>query len=308
MPTATPTATATRAPTPTPTPPRSIRFAVIGDYGDAGQPEFDVASRVKSWNPDFIITTGDNNYPDGAANTIDTNIGQYYHEFISPYTGSYGAGATTNRFFPLPGNHDWNTPDLRPYLDYFTLPGNERYYDFVQGPVHFFAIDSDGQEPDGNSSKSKQAVWLQTQLAASTSPWNLVYMHHPPYSSGATHGSTKVMQWPYQAWGADAVLAGHEHIYERIVLNGFPYFVDGLGGKSIYTFGEPVAGSQVRYNGDDGAMLVEASASHITFQFITRTSEVIDTYTLGGPTTEMLTPTPASTSTFTETPTPSAGQ
>jgi hypothetical protein len=121
-PTATPTATATRAPAPTPTPPRSIRFAVIGDYGDAGQPEIDVANRVKSWNPDFIITTGDNNYPDGAANTIDANIGQYYREFISPYTGSYGAGAPTNRFFPLPGNHDWNTPDLQPYLDYFTLP------------------------------------------------------------------------------------------------------------------------------------------------------------------------------------------
>jgi hypothetical protein len=100
----------------------------------------------------------------------------------------------------------------------------------------------------------------------------------------------------------------HEHTYERIVLNGFPYFVDGLGGKSIYTFGEPVAGSQVRYNGDYGAMLIEASASHLTFQFITRTSEVIDTYTLGGPTTEMPAPTLASTLTFTETPTPAAGQ
>jgi hypothetical protein len=97
------------------------------------------------------------------------------------------------------------------------------------------------------------------------------------------------MQWQYQDWGADAVLAGHDHTYERIVLNGFPYFVNGLGGKSLYDFGAPVTGSQVRYNGDYGAMLVEASASHITFQFITRTGVVIDTYTLDTTTTAMAT-------------------
>jgi parallel beta-helix repeat protein len=279
----TPTETSTPdgSPAPTPAPPGSIRFAVIGDYGAAGQPEQDVANLVKSWDPDFVITTGDNNYPDGTAQTIDQNIGQYYHEFIYPYTGSYGAGATTNRFFPSLGNHDWHTPNAQPYLDYFALPGNERYYDFVWGPVHFFAIDSDGQEPDGKTSTSAQAAWLQNQLTASTAPWQLVYMHHPPYSSGANHGSTSDLQWPYQAWGADMVLAGHDHTYERILQDGMPYFVNGLGGRSIYAFSTPVSGSQVRYNDDYGAMLVEASATQIVFQFIARTGEVIDTYTLG---------------------------
>src|ERR1041385_3886659 len=106
---------------------QSIRFAVIGDYGFAGQPELDVSNLVKSWNPDFVITTGDNNYENGAASTIDQNIGQYYHEFISPYTGAYGSGDTVNRFFPSLGNHDWVTTGATPYLNYFTLPGNERY-------------------------------------------------------------------------------------------------------------------------------------------------------------------------------------
>src|SRR4028118_1944089 len=64
---------------------RSARFAVIGDYGQAGQPEQDVANRVKSWSPDFIITVGDNNYPYGEASTIDQNIGQYYRQYIYPY-------------------------------------------------------------------------------------------------------------------------------------------------------------------------------------------------------------------------------
>jgi hypothetical protein len=256
-----------------------IRFAVIGDFGLAGANEQSVANLVKSWSPDFIITTGDDNYPLGAAATIDANIGQYYHDFIYPYTGSYGAGATTNRFFPTAGNHDWETPNLTPYLDYFTLPGNERYYDFTQGPVQFFVVDSDSREPDGVTSTSTQANWLQARLAASTARWKVVYMHHPPYSSG-THGSTVALQWPFQAWGASIVLTGHDHTYERLMENGFPYIVNGLGGYSIYQFGTPVAGSTVRYNANYGAMLVDACDDYIVFRFINITNTVVDTYAL----------------------------
>lgn len=258
----------------------SIRFAVIGDYGDAGQAEQDVANLVRSWRPDFIITTGDNNYPDGAASTIDRNIGQYYHEFIYPSTGSYGRGDTVNRFFPSLGNHDWNTPGAAPYLNYFTLPGNERYYDFVRGPVHFVAIDSDVREPDGISDTSIQANWLQTNLTTSQARWKVVYMHHPPYSSSSYHGSSTVMQWHYRAWGATAVLAGHDHTYERIFADSIVYFVNGLGGKSSYGFGTPIPGSQVRYNSDYGAMLVEANVDSITFKFFTRKALLVDTYTI----------------------------
>jgi tartrate-resistant acid phosphatase type 5 len=258
----------------------TIRFGVIGDYGDGSQPEQDVANRLKSWDLDIVTTTGDNNYADGGADTIDPHVGQFYQEFIYPYRGTYGPGASTNRFFPALGNHDWTTSSARPYLDYFTLPGNERYYDYVWGPVHFFVLDSDDREPDGNTVSSKQAAWLQNRLGASTSAWNLVYLHHSPYSSGSVHPSDVTVQWPYAAWGADAVLSAHSHTYERILRDGIVYFVNGLGGGSIHTFGTPVQGSQVRYNGDYGAMLVNADTSQITFQFISRAGAVIDTYTL----------------------------
>jgi hypothetical protein len=76
----------------------NVRFAVIGDYGQAGRPEQDVANLVKSWDPDLIITAGDNNYPTGSAATIGQNIGQYYHDFIYPYTGAYGAGGQWSVF------------------------------------------------------------------------------------------------------------------------------------------------------------------------------------------------------------------
>ncbi len=259
-----------------------IRFAVIGDFGLAGQYEADVANLVKSWNPDFITTVGDNNYESGSASTIDANIGQYYSDYIGNYSGSYGPGAVSNNFYPVLGNHDWVTTTgglPQPYLDYFTLPGNERYYTFTRGPVQFFMLDSDAHEPDGITSASPQAVWLQTQLASSTAPWKLVILHHAPYSS-ANHGSQPALQWPYRQWGATAVLAGHDHTYERLNVNGLLYFVNGLGGKSLYNFDSPVAGSQVRYRDNFGAMLVTASNTCLSFQFITRQHTVIDSYTL----------------------------
>jgi hypothetical protein len=282
-----PPATATAVPqiqptepyTPTFTPIPVTRFAVIGDFGLAGQPEADVASLVKSWEPELIITTGDNNYPDGEAETIDDNIGQYYQAFIHPYHGEYGPGAEVNRFFPTLGNHDWTTNQAQAHFDYFELPNNERYYDFVWGLVHFFAIDSDSREPDGVGRSSIQGQWLEQQLAASTAPWKVVYMHQPPYSS-STDGSIDWAQWPYAVWGATVVIAGHSHVYERLLIDDFPYFVNGLGGGPIYAFSEPISGSQVRFNDDYGAMLVEATPEKFTLQFITRGFEVIDTYSI----------------------------
>jgi tartrate-resistant acid phosphatase type 5 len=282
-PQATPTRAATDTPvkptqpTPAPATPTSqpARFAVIGDYGTGNQAEHDVADLVKSWNPDFIITVGDNNYPEGSAQSIDFNIGQFYHEFIYPYKGFYGTGAEQNRFFPSLGNHDWMTDDGQPYFDYFTLPGNERYYDFTWGPLHFFAVDSDSHEPDGVGSSSIQAQWLKDGLAASTSIWNVVFFHHPPYSSGM-HGPVNWMRWPFVEWGADVLLAGHDHLYERLDVGGIPLFINGLGGGPIYRFVNIEPGSQARYNDNYGAMLVTADAQQMVFRFFNRLGEMID--------------------------------
>ncbi|MCW5853898.1 MAG: metallophosphoesterase [Anaerolineae bacterium] len=287
----------------------TVTFAVIGDYGMNTSGEGAVATLVKSWNPAFVITLGDNNYSNGAASTIDVNIGQYYHEFIYPYTGGYGAGAASNRFFPSLGNHDWVTTGAAPYLAYFTLPGNERYYTTTWGPVGLFAVDSDPSEPDGISSTSVQAQWLQASLAQSTACWKLVYFHHPPLSSGL-HGSNLWMQWPFQAWGASAVLAGHDHTYERISRGDFPYFVNGLGGATRYPFGAPVSGSVVRYADNYGALRVTASRTAITYQFIAIDGTLIDSFSQTGGCPDTPTPTaspsPSATPTVTPTLSPSA--
>jgi tartrate-resistant acid phosphatase type 5 len=261
----------------------TTRFAVIGDYGFASKTEKAVAVMVISWQPDFITTVGDNNYRDGSAETIDDNIGQYYHDYIGDYKGQYGESSKENRFWPSLGNHDWGFGSIDPYLNYFTLPGNERYYRVVQGAVEFFVLDSDTREPDGTSSDSIQAQWLKDALEDSKVTYKVVVFHHPPYSS-AQHGSNKWMQWPFAEWGATLVLSGHDHDYERVIKDGFPYIVDGAGGQSLYNFKEPIDGSEVRYNCNFGALLVDVTDKALTTRFITIGGGLVDTYTIAAPT------------------------
>lgn len=271
------------------------RFAVIGDFGYDSPSEAAVADLVRGFRPDAVITVGDNNYGVGAAETIDQNIGKHYSQFIGDYRGSYGPGSPTNRFFPSLGNHDWwyaGLESIAPYLDYFTLPGagfenssgNERYYDFVFGNVHFFALDSNLREPDGVSFGGRQGEWLRQQLAASESPFKIVYFHHAPYTSGTESGDTTYMQWPFALWGATAVLTGHEHVYERLEFDGIPYFISGVGGSSIYEFGDPPdPRSLARFNDDFGALMITASQTGIQFEFVSvgQPDEPVDVYLIG---------------------------
>jgi len=276
----------------------SVRFAAVGDYGTNSSREQAVADLITTFSPDFVITTGDNSY---SSTPIDDNIGKYYAAYIGAYTGAYGSGADTNQFFPSAGNHDYSDgAGINAYLAYFTLPGaniasslssgNERYYDFAVGPVEFFAVNSNVQEPDGITGTSTQAQWLQTRLSLSSAPWKIVYMHHPPYSSSSVHGSEVVMQWPYEDWGATAVLTGHDHTYERIIRDdntdgkSMPYFVTGLGGRTPYAFPTSgfVAGSEVRYNANNGTMIIDATTERISFYFysVAGGGTLIDSYTI----------------------------
>ena len=247
----------------------SIRFAAVGDF-DTTPATGSVAAMIASWNPDFVITQGDNNYTANNTSTAswDNEVGQFYGQYIKYPTGSsstYAPGPSDNGLFPCVGNHDWDA-GITGWYNYFDLPGNERYFDFIKGPVHFFVIDSDSREPDGITSTSVQAQWLQAGLASSTLRWKIVFFHHPPYTS-ASRGNNTALQWPFKQWGATAVLNGHEHHYERIIQSGFPYIVNGAGGRPLSGFSTPIPGSVFRYSANNGAMLIEAGSDSIEFKF-----------------------------------------
>lgn len=259
----------------------TITIGVIGDYGSGDTNEAAVAKLVKSWKPNFIITTGDNNYPLGSAETIDDNVGRFYHEFIYPYCGKYGVGSSSNRFFPCLGNHDWMAEEAKPYLDYFTLPGNERYYNYSYQFVEIFVLDSEKSEPDGVLSGSIQWRWLKNQLSKSTAVWKIVILHHSPYSSGYWHGyhtgECNYIRWQFKQMGAHLVLSGHDHLYERVHRDGLVYIVNGFGGGRLDPFYEPtVAGGQFGFNDDWGAVRLDITESNLTASAYTVKNILID--------------------------------
>jgi hypothetical protein len=258
-----------------------VRFAVIGDYGVDNADEGAVAMLVAALRPDFVVTTGDNNYPSGERTTIDRNIGKYYHAFIGGYRGEYGPGSDRgNRFWPTAGNHDFYSPEgIKPYLDYFpTLPPPGRHYDVVLPPVHLFAVSSDDAEPDGSSVDSPQALAVRDAMAASSACFKIVVFHHPPYSSGAYE--VPRLRWPFATWGADAVVTGHEHFYERLEIDGIPYVIDGTGGSGLFDFVRERAETRSRFNRDFGFTLVTATPSGITFEHWTKGQVRTDLYSV----------------------------
>jgi tartrate-resistant acid phosphatase type 5 len=197
------------------------QYAAFGDFGHNSVEEAAVSKMVHDWQPDGILALGDNNYVGRTAAGYDLVVGKFYHDFIGNYTGTFGPGAAANKLWPTLGNHDYeNDPTAAAYRAYFTLPGNERFYEKVLGDLHIFVINSEPEELTGNMPTSAQAMWLKKVLAASTSLYNVVYDHRPPYSSSPSHGSQLNMRWPYKEWGADVVLSGHVHNYERLVEGG----------------------------------------------------------------------------------------
>ncbi len=258
----------------------TVIFAVIGDYGDNNNHEKQVADMVNSWHPDLIITTGDNNYDYGLAKTIKDNIGQYYGDYIynpdAPADQQAHGKAnsnTLNRFFPCPGNHDYfNISGLSPYLNYFSLPGNEQYYDFVWGPVHFFSLNS-GRSGNFDTA-SEQYHWFMSNIALSKSPWKIAYFHHPPISA-SNHGNHPDWQLAFRDLGFTAVFSGHDHVFERIQKKGqndFSWIVNGVGGRqTLYACNSNPLDSAIYntvcYNCCYGAIKVEVSRHRFKLSF-----------------------------------------
>lgn len=136
------------------------------------------------------------------------------------------------------------------------------------------------------SARSDQATWLRTALGESKAVFKIVAFHHAAYTS--YDSGNKIpgddaaywMQWPFSSWGADAVLSGHKHSYERLeekdptfysgldlgydaLAPAIPYWAYGNGGAAdnvgIPSTPGPAPGSVMQYSKDVGAMKITAT-------------------------------------------------
>lgn len=236
--------------------------AVIGDYGSGAESERQVADLVAQARPSGVVTTGDNVYSDAG-----------YPALVGDYYGPWVAGRT---FLPAVGNHD-HEEGLAAFDSYFWYLDGRHVYAAGRGGIRFFFIDSTAAL-DSPDSLARQRGWLERALRSSKARWKVVVLHHPPFSSSSVHGSTPEFQWPFGAWGADLILSGHDHDYERVMAGGTTYVVSGAGGKDLYPFGDPVPGSRVRDDADYGALFLTPARSGLTGEFWTAGGRRIDRF------------------------------
>jgi tartrate-resistant acid phosphatase type 5 len=230
-------------------PPGSV--AVIGDFGAGSDGERAVADLVARARPRAVVSVGDNVYDDRGYPAL---VGDYYGRWV----------ASAN-LLPAAGNHD-HAEGIGAFDAYFSYLDGRHVYSAGRAGMRVFVLDST-TALESDASMARQRSWLERSLKASRARWKVVVLHHPPYSSGDVHGSTPEFQWPFARWGADLVLSGHDHGYERIVADGTTYVVDGSGGKDLYGFDDPVAGSRLRFDEDFGALFLTASDRTLTGEF-----------------------------------------
>jgi len=200
-----------------------MRFVVYGDSRggwDNWMSTKIVGQAIEVKHPPFVINTGD--LVDDGANASD---------WVDFFTASPFVHNST--LYPVLGNHE-NYSKL--YFTYFSLPSHERWYSFDNGPVHFIGLDSNQR----NAYRLVQLVWLVFDLRTNSQPFTIVFFHHPLYSSGH-HGNTTLLRmiWKpiFEHFAVDIVFNGHDHDYERSVVNGITYVVTGGGGAPLYDVG-----------------------------------------------------------------------
>lgn len=243
----------------------SVKFLAIGDTGTGSRQQKELAQLMLEYHDvfpyEFVIMMGDNLY--GGEKPED-----FKNKFEDVYKPLLDKGV---KFYASLGNHDTSSQRL---YELFNMKGEE-YYKIKKGDVSFYALNS-------NYMDKNQLNWIHNQMGTDDSKWKIVFMHHPPYSSGGKHGSStdlrKVTEPLFVEHGVNAVFTGHEHFYERIIpQQGIYYFITGAGGK--LRSGDVKERSPLTakaYDKDLSFMLVEIDKDLLHFQVISRTGETVD--------------------------------
>lgn len=232
-----------------------------GDIASCSNSNDEATAKLLDNTSGTVFTTGDNVYPDGT-----------YSQYTNCYHPTWGRHKSRTK--PVPGNHDYNTSGAAGYFKYFS--NTSSYYAYNLGDWRIYALNSQIDV----SATSAQVRWLKNDLAANPKLCVLAYWHHPRWSSGSHYGSNSKYQalWKtlYDA-GAEVVINGHEHNYERFKeMNGsgaasspgMRAFVVGTGGSSHYGFGSALSTSQVRNSTTYGVLKLTLSSSSYSWKFI----------------------------------------
>jgi len=209
----------------------NVAFFAYGDSRSFPSIHDQVASEMIATyqtDPDFqslTISVGDL--------VTDGDIDSYWdsEHFNTSYTNITGLMAHTP-YVSVIGNHEGSGVLFMKYFPYPYV--NDRYWSYDYGPVHFTVVDQYVDYSPG----SAELTWIENDLASTTKPWKVIYMHRPGWSAGIHSNDTTVQNYIHPLclqYGVSIVFAGHNHYYSRAVVDGVQYITTGGGGAPLHT-------------------------------------------------------------------------
>jgi hypothetical protein len=253
-------------------PPGAQVLVGAGDIADCSLSGDEATAKLLDGISGTVFTLGDDAYPNGSAT-----------DFANCYGPTWGRHKA--RTMPAPGNHEYQTAGAAGYFGYFGSAAGDPtqgYYSYNLGDWHIVVLNSNSDcTTISCSASSAQVQWLVADLAANPKTCTLAYWHHPRFNSGSGHGNDLNVApfWTalYNA-GADVILNGHEHVYERFAPQtpnavasaaGIRQFTVGTGGASEYAFKPtPEPNSEVRNDKTQGVLKLTLNATSYDWQFI----------------------------------------
>lgn len=247
-------------------------LVAAGDIADCKSPGAAATAKLVEAIPNAVVATlGDNVYPGGAKK-----------DFNNCYNTTWGK--FKDRTYPAPGNHDYMQKNAGPYYEYFgAVAGGEGkgYYSYDVGTWHIIVLNSECAQVGGCKAGDPQEKWLKADLAAHPNQCTLAMWHHPIFGSSGSHTHNTFME---PAWtdlytaGADLVLNGHAHNYERLApldpkgvvdtKRGIREFIAGTGGRDHRQFSKIFPASEVRNDDAFGVLKLTLHPSGYDWQFI----------------------------------------
>lgn len=255
-----------------------VILLAAGDIGDCNSDGAKLTGRLIESRPGTVAAIGDTAYPNGSRSD--------FANCYNPFWGGFKA-----RTRPAVGNHEYYSANAAPYFAYFgrkaAPPGG--YYSYRLGRWQIVVLNSNCGKIGGCGAGSAQMRWLKKDLARHPARCTLAYWHSPRFSSGM-HGSDTTMQpiWATLAKaGADIVLNGHDHDYQRFApLNaagkidrarGMREFIVGTGGGPLRPVSRMVVGSQKIIALQWGVLRLKLSANRAHWRFLsTPNGRVLD--------------------------------
>ena len=254
-----------------PPPPNDPVLVGAGDIASCSSSGDEATANLLDNIAGTVFTLGDNAYSSGSAT-----------EYANCYGPSWGRHRSRTR--PTPGNHEYNTSNATGYYGYFGSAAGDPakgYYSYDLGAWHIIVLNSNSScTTISCAAGSAQDTWLRADLAAHSNVCTLAYWHHPRFNSGLEHGNNTAVANFWNAlyqYGADVVLNGHEHVYERFApqtpaavaaTTGIRQFTVGTGGASPYPFGTIQANSEVRNSTAYGVLKLTLHATSYDWQFV----------------------------------------